>query len=195
MIHVFCLVYRENIFGYKGLKIDLWLTADSMKAYLRMKADETLTPEKCEGVTPDPVIEPMRKLLAPDQATQSLEDFQATVAKADRAAFQPFGSKIGEFKVESSGEGGQESCFEVRICFDDPKRHHRHGTFTYEWLEFRKITEEKDMQCCLFQVYQSTVADQGFKDYHERFQFFIMFFIDAASYIDVDDDKWIFFTL
>jgi len=146
---------QENIFGYKGLKIDLWLTADSMKAYLRMKADETLTAEKCEGVQPDPVVEPMIKLLAPDQATQNLENFQATVAKGDKAAFQPFGSKIAEFKVESR-EDGQQSCFEV---------------------------------------YQSTIADQGFKDYHERFQFFIMFFIDAASYIDVDDDKWIFFTL
>ena len=107
-------MYRENIFGYKGLKIDLWLTADSMKGYLRMKADETLTAEKCEGVQPDPVVEPMIKLLAPDQATQNLDNFQATVAKGDKAAFQPFGSKIAEFKVESR-EDGQQSCFEVRF--------------------------------------------------------------------------------
>ena len=70
---------QENIFGYKGLKIDLWLTADSMKGYLRMKADETLTAEKCEGVSPDPVIKPMLELLAPDQATESLEEFQSQV--------------------------------------------------------------------------------------------------------------------
>jgi len=149
---------QENIFGYKGLKIDLWLTADSMKGYLRMKADETLTAEKCEGVSPDPVIKPMLELLAPDQATESLEEFQSQVTKGDASgekSFQPFGSKIAEFKVDSKDTGEVSN----------------------------------------FEVYQSTISDQGFKDYHERFQFFIMFYIDAASYIDVDDDKWIFFTL
>jgi len=39
-----------------------------------------------------------------------------------------------------------------------------------------------------FEIYQSTTSDQGFKDYHERLQFWIMFYIDAASYIDIDDD-------
>jgi len=147
---------QENIFGYKGLKIDLWLTADTMKGYLRMKSEETLTPEKCEGVEPDPVIDPMLQLLAPRQASESLEEFQSQVAKAEEKAFQPFGSKIGEFQVEPKNGGGEAASYEV---------------------------------------YQSTVSDQGFKEYHERFQFFIMFYIDAASYLEVDDDKWIFFTL
>jgi len=146
---------QENIFGYKGLKIDLWMTADTMRGYLRMKSEETLTAEKCDGVEPDPVIAPMLDILAPYQATESLEEFQAQVTKAEEKAFQPFGSKIAEFQG-SSRDGGEPANYEV---------------------------------------YQSTTSDQGFKDYHDRFQFFIMFYIDAASYIEVDDAKWIFFTL
>lgn len=33
------------------------------------------------------------------------------------------------------------------------------------------------------------------RDYHERLQAWIMFFIDAASFIDIDDDSWRFFLL
>merc|ERR1712029_181304 len=92
---------QENIFGYKGLKIDLWMTADTMRGYLRMKSEETLTAEKCDGVEPDPVIAPMLDILAPYQATESLEEFQAQVTKAEEKAFQPFGSKIAEFQGSS----------------------------------------------------------------------------------------------
>ena len=89
-----------------------------MKGYLRMKADETLTAEKCEGVSPDPVIKPMLELLAPDQATESLEEFQSQVTKGDASgekSFQPFGSKIAEFKVDSK-DSGEVSNFEVFLA-------------------------------------------------------------------------------
>lgn len=47
-----------------------------------------------------------------------------------------------------------------------------------------------------FEVYSATVAGTpGFREYHARLQPWIMFFIDAASYIDVDDENWQFFVL
>ncbi|CAH2305754.1 histone acetyltransferase type B catalytic subunit [Pelobates cultripes] len=45
-------------------------------------------------------------------------------------------------------------------------------------------------------TYQITKADitcPGFKEYHERLQTFLMWFIETASYIDVDDDRWDYF--
>ncbi|KAG9477318.1 hypothetical protein GDO78_002619 [Eleutherodactylus coqui] len=33
----------------------------------------------------------------------------------------------------------------------------------------------------------------GFRDYHERLQTFLMWFIETASYIDVDDERWDYF--
>lgn len=46
-----------------------------------------------------------------------------------------------------------------------------------------------------FEIYYCNTNNKKFLSYHERLQSFILFFIDAASYIDVDDDKWRFFTI
>jgi histone acetyltransferase 1 len=47
-----------------------------------------------------------------------------------------------------------------------------------------------------FEVYR-TEADKnpGFLDYHSNIETWLLWFIDGASYIDVDDGKWEFFTL
>jgi len=46
-----------------------------------------------------------------------------------------------------------------------------------------------------FEVYFVNVVDVGWRDYHERIQPFLLFYVDAASYIDVDDDKWNYFVV
>jgi len=46
-----------------------------------------------------------------------------------------------------------------------------------------------------FEVYKTDIQCPGFKEYHERLQTFILFYIDAASYIDTDDDRWTFYLL
>ena len=58
---------REHIFGYRGLKIDLWMSASSLKAFVKMKADETISLLQSEGVEPDPVLPPLIKILAEGQ--------------------------------------------------------------------------------------------------------------------------------
>lgn len=46
-----------------------------------------------------------------------------------------------------------------------------------------------------FELYTAGVTTPGFIDYHARMQSFILWFIDAASYIDSDDEKWEYFVL
>ena len=46
-----------------------------------------------------------------------------------------------------------------------------------------------------FEIYETDIEAPGFRDYHERLQTFILFFIDGASFIDVDDDRWKFYLL
>lgn len=41
----------------------------------------------------------------------------------------------------------------------------------------------------------SIMKDSGFKQYHERMQTFLLWFVDAATYIDDDDDKWEYYTI
>lgn len=56
-------------------------------------------------------------------------------------------------------------------------------------------TEEVGTEKRTFEIYYCDVKNDKFLNYHERLQSFILFFIDAASYIDVDDEKWRFFTV
>lgn len=46
-----------------------------------------------------------------------------------------------------------------------------------------------------FEVYTNTITTPGFKEYHERLQTFLWWYIDAASYIDTDDEKWVYYTM
>ncbi|KAK7495641.1 hypothetical protein BaRGS_00013088, partial [Batillaria attramentaria] len=46
-----------------------------------------------------------------------------------------------------------------------------------------------------FQIFKTDVVTPSFREFHERLQTFILFFIDAASFIDIDDEKWMFYVL
>ncbi|XP_028158582.1 histone acetyltransferase type B catalytic subunit [Ostrinia nubilalis] len=46
-----------------------------------------------------------------------------------------------------------------------------------------------------FEVYYSETSTPGFLAFHERLQTFLLWYVDAASFIDVDDDQWTFFTV
>ena len=51
----------------------------------------------------------------------------------------------------------------------------------------------KDDHC--FEIYHADDSLPGFREYHAKLQPWIMFYIDAASYIDIDDANWCFFEL
>lgn len=44
-------------------------------------------------------------------------------------------------------------------------------------------------------VYRADSTTPGFKEYHQRMQTLILWFIDAASYIDEEDERWDYFIL
>lgn len=46
-----------------------------------------------------------------------------------------------------------------------------------------------------FEIYKCDIREQKFKDYHSKMQTFLWWYIDAASYIDVDDDRWTYYTM
>ena len=46
-----------------------------------------------------------------------------------------------------------------------------------------------------YEVYRAHSSTPGFSKYHENMQTFLLLFIDGASYIDFDDDKWDFFVV
>ncbi|XP_075221855.1 histone acetyltransferase 1 [Lycorma delicatula] len=46
-----------------------------------------------------------------------------------------------------------------------------------------------------YEIYHCDTSMKAFLSYHERLQTFLLWYIDGASYIDVDDEKWQFFIL
>lgn len=66
-----------------------------------------------------------------------------------------------------------------------------HGDRVYQYRRALGDGNER-----LFEMFNPSMSrNPGFKEYHERMQTLIMWFIDAASYIDVDDEKWEYYTI
>lgn len=140
---------NENVFGYRNLNIDLWMCASTLKTFIGMSYDEKLDKARSDGVEPDPVIEPLLKIMAEGQVVDSKEALLNHLNSEKVKKFVPMGSKIDEFVVKNE----------------------------------------------TFVIYAAGDTIPGFREYHDKLQPWIMFYIDAASYIDVDDSNWRFFLI
>jgi len=141
---------NENVFGYKGLRVDLYMAASSLKAYLGHSYEDKVDPSNTDGVKADDVLEPIVKILAPESYTLNKEEFMRDIESDAEVGFKPMGELLNSFEA---------------------------------------------MDGRTFQVYKCSESTPGLREYHEKLQAWIMFFIDAASYIDIDDDNWRFFLL
>ena len=144
-------LFRENIFGYRDLSVDVDMTAATLKTRISFDCEETM--KEKDGVKPDPVLEPLIKILAENQVAKNEDEFKSEFEKDKK--FRPFGKKLSEYATKS-GETGEDEVYEIYACEG---------------------------------------SESGFKEYHERMQPWILFYIDAASYIDFDDANWRFFVV
>ncbi|XP_065883019.1 histone acetyltransferase type B catalytic subunit-like isoform X2 [Dysidea avara] len=46
-----------------------------------------------------------------------------------------------------------------------------------------------------YEIYKIETVTPGFASYHSRLQVFLLWFVDASSFLDIDDDKWNFYML
>lgn len=51
---------------------------------------------------------------------------------------------------------------------------------------------EQDKATRTFEIYECNTQTPGFLAFHARLQTFLLWFVDAASYIDVEDAQWVF---
>ncbi|XP_051998789.1 histone acetyltransferase type B catalytic subunit-like [Xyrauchen texanus] len=56
-----------------------------------------------------------------------------------------------------------------------------------------KVHNEEAGEDLTYQIHKVDISCSGFSEYHERLQTFLMWFIETASFIDVDDNHWDFF--
>ena len=107
---------NENIFGYKGLAVNLFMTAGGLQTYLGHSYKEKVDPSKTDGVTADDVISPLVKILAPDSFTDSKEAFleQLTSDQEQNFRLVPGNFLFSSSKLQSQTYGGVGG-------------HHQHG--------------------------------------------------------------------
>ena len=79
---------NENIFGYKGLEVNIFMSAGSLQTYLSHSYKEKVDPGKTDGVTADDVISPLVKILAPGSFTDSKETFISQVNSEQEQNFR-----------------------------------------------------------------------------------------------------------
>ncbi|CAI9560508.1 unnamed protein product [Staurois parvus] len=63
------------------------------------------------------------------------------------------------------------------------------GTIAHSYNIFNEEAGEE----ITYQICKADMTCPGFREYHERLQTFLMWFIETASYIDVDDERWDYF--
>ncbi|KAH9526411.1 histone acetyltransferase 1 [Dermatophagoides farinae] len=62
-------------------------------------------------------------------------------------------------------------------------------------IETKPTDDHQQAQKRHFCLFKANNSVPGFVAYHERMQTFLMWFIEGASYIEIDDDHWDFFVL
>lgn len=62
-----------------------------------------------------------------------------------------------------------------------------------EMVDRLEVEAENGSKKRIFEFYKCSVTTPGFVAFHARLQTFIMWFVDAGSYIDSDDPQWSFY--
>ena len=93
------------------------MSAATLKAFVRMSADETISLLQSEGVKPDPVLPPLIKILDEGQVTESLDEFTTDILSEKETKFKPFGEKVTEFDVHPKEGGGMFNLIKI-VRFD-----------------------------------------------------------------------------
>ncbi|KAI9499197.1 acyl-CoA N-acyltransferase [Zychaea mexicana] len=85
----------------------------------------------------------------------------------------------------------KQDCFSnydefVRAVQEDAETFRPIGEKIHEYTRESSDSGEEEH----FEIYRASFADERFKQYHRRMQFFVLLFIEGSSYIEEDDEKW-----
>lgn len=138
---------NENIFGYKDLSINVYLSAGTLDVYYDVKYFQKIDDmPNNEGLKADNV-NVITEFFSGAYYTNLNEFLEVTEKKAK--VFEPCGEFLHEFSIN-------DRCFQVYLCDS---------------------------------------STSNFKKFHSKFEFFVFWYIDAASRIDFDDERWRFFVV
>ncbi|KAI0933501.1 hypothetical protein AcV5_005629 [Taiwanofungus camphoratus] len=156
----------EKIYGFRGLTVDLKFASGSLAQYLSVSYTDRLPSTS----TVDDVEATLRNFIPADYYTDEAA-FLARV-EADALTFTPLGTRIFAYTRPAS----------------TLSRKGKH-------VAIPQVLSPEDEETVDFEVYHSTWATPGFREYHRRMQLFILLYIEAGSYIREDEETWEFVVL
>ncbi|KAM3862419.1 LOW QUALITY PROTEIN: histone acetyltransferase type B catalytic subunit [Diretmus argenteus] len=185
----------EVAFGYKGLQIQLYYSAGNLSTLFKVKYSSKVT-ETFDCVEPDDVEGKIREII-PAGFSCNGDDFISLLEK--EANFKPFGTLLHTYKVHNEEAG--ELTYQIHKVHRFPSRPGHSDVFWYHLVALAPFSFLVNSVClwcydvyCLWRYLpQVEMTCPGFREYHERLQTFLMWFIETASFIDVDDNRWDFF--
>jgi len=133
---------NEVIFGYKGLKVNVYYTAGALKQYFKINYTEKV--QVGGSVEADNILA-LLKGVTPGGYIDNEADF----------------------------------IREINNTFTPP------GEMVFSYGQNNKR----------YEIFYATMADNKFREYHNHLQTFTLWYIDAANFIDDDDEAWVFYTL
>lgn len=160
----------ENIFGYKDLKVLVYYTSASMKRFVSVSFREKIPAAISKGVEPDDILATIREHI-PGPFCTNIDQFTGYLR--EESSFRPVGDKLNQF-TPSKCAGNRVSC--KRLCY------------------LLSVSNGPSF-CQVFEVYHSDMSVPGFRERHEQMQSWIMWLIDGASYIDIEDERWEFLSM
>ena len=129
----------------------------------------------------------METILAPGYVTNT-DDFSATV-NVETEKFHPIGELVNSFTWQVRSE--KELPPKIAATADGS----RAGPLTNGKAKKGVNGVESTLTEKTFEIYNCDATDPKFKSYLDRMQQFLLWFVDAASFIDINDEKWKFFVM
>lgn len=149
----------ETIFGYQDLHIHLSFASGSLRPCLdvQYKAKNTKTTAKIMDVA-----ETLSEFLPADELVAPGE--WPAVVEAERASFQPHGTRVGSYTRQDKSRGGAEREFVVfRATFDTPgfrAWHERVQIFALLFIEGASYIDDDDTRWEFYTLFER-VQDRG----------------------------------
>lgn len=160
---------EETIFGYSGLSVRLSFSSSSLAPLLSIDFNEVneSTTAKIDDI---PGI--LAEYLPPDYDTDPLKH----KARLDRdiTDFRPLGQKVAEYVLTNSAAKGKG-------------KRAAPGADSSSYSASSSSISDGGSH---FEIYKTTWATPGWRDFHRRMQLFALLYIEGASYIHEDEENW-----
>uniref|UniRef100_A0A336KDZ6 Histone acetyltransferase type B catalytic subunit n=1 Tax=Culicoides sonorensis TaxID=179676 RepID=A0A336KDZ6_CULSO len=109
---------KENIFGYKDLKVQIYYSAGPLDVYFNTSYSKKIDDLKLDGMKGDDIDKAVSELMPGGCYYTSLDEFLSVVNKKS-ADFKPMGNKVFDFSIPESGsnvDGEKQREFEIYQC-------------------------------------------------------------------------------